>query len=270
MAMITLTTDFGTDDPYVAIMKGVVAGIDPGATVVDLCHNIAPQNIAQAAYLISTSVPYFPKGTIHVVVVDPGVGTQRGALLVITPEAYFIAPDNGVLTYVVEEAFPDVEAFELTNSHFWLTPVSSTFHGRDIFAPVAAHLSRGVEPQELGEPLPSIATIPIPRPQPGEQGVIVGRVIHIDHFGNLITDIMSRDLPAGRLFIEVSGHIIDDLSTSYDEVEELLAIIGSSDRLEVSLRNGSAARYLKARLGTEVKVGISKTSLRGRSGRQSR
>lgn len=264
MDIITLTTDFGTDDPYVAAMKGVILSINPEVTIVDICHTIKPQNIAQGAYILSTTYHYFPKGTIHIVIVDPGVGTERQAVLLITPQAFFLGPDNGVLGYIVEEAFPELEAIALTNPRFWLSPLSNTFHGRDIFAPVAAHLSLGVPSHEFGDPIPSPVTFPIPRPQLGEDGVLIGQVIHIDRFGNLITDIKREDLPRGRLFIEVCGHIIDDLSSSYDEGEELLAIIGSSERLEVSVKNGSAARFLRAKVGDEVKVGINKSSLKGR------
>lgn len=264
MALITLTTDFGTDDPYVATMKGVILNINPEVTIVDICHTIEPQNIAQAAFLLSTTYSYFPEGTIHVVIVDPGVGTERKALLLITPQAFFVAPDNGVLSYIVEESPFEIEAIALTNPRFWLYPLSDTFHGRDIFAPVAAYLSSGIPPYEFGDPISSILTFPIPRPQIGEDGVLIGHVLHIDHFGNLITDIKREDLLKGRLFIEVCGHIIDDLSQSYEEGEELLAIIGSSERLEVSLSNGSAATFLRAKMGGEVKVGINKSSLRGR------
>jgi S-adenosylmethionine hydrolase len=263
VAIITLTTDFGNDDPYVAIMKGVTLELNPDVTIVDICHNIRPQNIAQAAYILSATYHYFPRGTVHIAVVDPGVGTERQAVLLITHHAFFIGPDNGVLTYIVEESHHEIEAIALTNPRFWLSPLSKTFHGRDIFAPVAAHLSLGVSPYEFGDRISSVATITIPHPKIGEDGVLIGRVIHIDRFGNLVSDIKREDLPGGRIFIEVSGHIIDDLSSSYEEEEELLAIMGSGEHLEVSLRNGSAARFLRANIGDEVKVGATKTSLKG-------
>lgn len=264
MPIITLTTDFGIDDPYVAVMKGVILSIDPDATIVDLCHTVKPQDIVQGAYILSTTHRYFPEGSIHVAVVDPGVGTDRQAVLLVTARGLFIGPDNGVLSYVIEEALPDVEAIALTNSRYWLSPLSNTFHGRDVFAPVAAHLSLGAPPHEFGDVIPSIATISIPQPRVGEDGVVSGRVIHIDRFGNLITDIRESDLPKGRHFIEVGGHIIDYLSSTYEEGEELLAIMGSENRLEVSVKNGSAAKLLKAKVGDEVKVGVNKTSLKGR------
>jgi len=263
MDIITLTTDFGLYDPYVGAMKGSILNINPRVTIVDICHTIEPQNIAQAAFILSTTYHYFPEGTIHVVVVDPEVGTERNAILLTTPSAFFLAPDNGVLSYIVEEA-TEVEAIALTNPHFWHFPVSATFHGRDIFAPVAAHLSLGTPPHEFGDLIPYIFNFPIPQPRIGEDGVLIGHILHIDHYGNLITDIKREDLLKGKLFIEVRGHIIDGLSQSYADGEELLAIIGSSERLEVSVKNSSAARFLRAKLGGEVKVGINKSSLKGR------
>ena len=273
--LITLTTDFGTDDAYVAAMKGVILGINPKVTIVDLCHAVQPQNIAQAAFIISTSHQYFPQGAIHIVVVDPGVGTERRAVLLATSSAFFIAPDNGVLSYIVEEAslvadeaaLPigegetelrwGLQAFALTNPHFWRHPVSDTFHGRDIFAPVAAHVSLGIPVVDFGDPIYSLFTFPFPRPQMKQikgDKVLTGRVIHIDHFGNLITNFRKGDLPKGRLFIEVAGHIVDGVSESYAEADALLAIIGSSGNLEVSLKNGSAARLIQAKIGGEVSI----------------
>ena len=193
----------------------------------------------------------------------------------VTPSAFFIAPDNGVLSYIIEEASLEADeqsppigegetelrwgfqAFALTNPYFWRHPASATFHGRDIFAPVAAHLSLGTPVRDFGDPIYSLLTFPFPRPQikriKGE-GVLTGRVIHIDHFGNLITNFRRHDLPRGRLFIEVAGHIVEGVSESYAEADALLAIIGSSGNLEVSLKNGSAARLIRAKIGSEVSV----------------
>lgn len=269
-AVITLTTDFGTLDTYVGAMKGVILGMNPEAIVVDICHDIEPQNLAQAAYLLSTAYPYYPPGSIHVVVVDPGVGSARRAILLVAPSAFFIAPDNGVLTYVLRELNretpkgsrrgalkaelgPGLQAFSLTESRFWRPTVSSTFHGRDVFAPVAAHLSLGVPPSHFGEALSSLTVIPVPQPS-RQAGAMIGHVIHIDRFGNLITDIGSHDLPGGDVAIEVRGRRIEGLSLSYAEGGELLAIIGSSDRLEIAARNDSAAWQLGARIGDEVQV----------------
>lgn len=269
MAVITLTTDFGLDDAYVAAMKGVILSINPQVTIVDLYHSIEPQNITQAAFILSTTYRYFPQGAIHVVVVDPGVGTERRAVLLITPSAFFLAPDNGVLSYVVEEFTPpgeeqpaagerwlgpELRAIALSNPHFWRHPVSDTFHGRDIFAPVAAHLSLGTPATDFGDLIPTLVAIPTARAERREAGVLVGHVLHIDHFGNLITNIKREDLPRGKLFVEVAGHIVEDLSPTYAEAEELMAIIGSSGYLEVSVKNGSAARLLRAKIGDEVSI----------------
>ncbi len=249
--VITLTTDFGTADPYVGIMKGVILRINPQVIIVDLCHEIAPQNIAQATFLLKTAFRFFPPQTIHVVVVDPGVGGKRRAIILRTGEAYFIAPDNGVLSGVLEES-TDYQAFSISNPKFWLHPVSSTFHGRDIFAPVAAHLSRGVPLEQFGEPASDLVTLPLPRPEV-KGDLIVGQVIHIDHFGNLITNI-EEELLKGELSLEIQGHRIGKLSPCYEAGEELLALIGSTGNLEIAVKNGSAAERLKARIGTPVRI----------------
>jgi len=271
MPIIALTTDFGLQDAYVAAMKAVILGVNPNATIVDVCHSIEPQNIAQAAFLLSTVYAYFPKDTIHVVVVDPEVGSQRRPIILKTPEAYFVAPDNGVLSYVIrhgaspERKYPEAElttlppglvAVEITNPKFWHQPVSATFHGRDIFAPVAAHLSLGVPLQEFGQVITSVNALPIPQPQLGKGGQLVGHVLHIDRFGNVVTDIHEEDLPPGRFHLQMAGRRIDSLSSSYAsaEADQLLALIGSSGHLEVALRNGSAAALLGVKIGDEVSI----------------
>ena len=249
--VITLTTDFGIADPYVGIMKGVILRINPRVIIVDLCHEIAPQNIAQAAFLLKTSFRFFPPETIHVVVVDPGVGGKRRAIILRTGEAYFIAPDNGVLSGVLEES-NDYQAFSISNPEFWLKPVSSTFHGRDIFAPVAAHLSLGIPLEEFGELASDLVTLSLPRPEVKEDS-IVGQVIHIDHFGNLITNI-EESLLEGELSLEIQGHRIEKLSPCYEVGGDLLALVGSTGNLEIALKNGSAAERLRARIGTPVRI----------------
>ncbi|MFC1924106.1 S-adenosyl-l-methionine hydroxide adenosyltransferase family protein [Chloroflexota bacterium] len=272
-AIITLTTDFGTDDAYVAVMKGVMLTINPEVTIVDICHSIEPQNIAQAAFVISNACDYFPQDTIHVVIVDPEVGSQRRAVILKTPKAFFVAPDNGVLSYVIgtlEEKLPpsrggppaaekkrlptQLKAVEITNSKFWRHPVSSTFHGRDIFAPVAAHLSLGVLLEDFGQSITSLFALPFPRPQIGANGVLKGHIVHIDHFGNLITDFSKEDLPPSKPCLEIAGQQIEGLSTSYADADKLLAILGSSGNLEIALKNGSAASLLDAKVGDEVRI----------------
>jgi S-adenosylmethionine hydrolase len=270
-AIITLTTDFGLTDAYVAAMKGVILSINPEANIIDICHTIKPQNIAQAAFVLSTASSFFPSGTIHVVVVDPGVGTERRAVILKIPTACFVAPDNGVLSYVVSEHLvkpgvaarqhlaelgPGVEAVAITRPEFWRQPVSATFHGRDIFAPVAARLSLGQPPLEFGDKMTTLTVLPIPRLHKQANGSLVGHILHIDSFGNLITNIKRHDLPETReaIVVEVSGRLIKGLSRTYAESQGLLALIGSSDHLEISLKEGNASTYLNARVGDEVKI----------------
>lgn len=274
--LITLTTDFGLEEGYVAAMKGVILGINPEATIVDLCHLIAPQDLLQAAFVLDTTYPYFPEGTLHVVVVDPGVGTGRRAVALATPRATFLAPDNGVLSYVLEREgepweeppratalslamkerplVPVLRAVALTNSRYWLKSQSATFHGRDLFAPVAAHLSLGLPLEELGAEIGSLLAFPIPRPEPRPGGGILCHILHIDRFGDLITDARREDLPEGRLLVEVAGRYIQGLSSSYAEGGDLLTIIGSAGYLEVAAKNASAADLLGAKVGDTVRL----------------
>ncbi len=284
--VITLTTDFGTSDPYVGVMKGVILGINPRASIVDIGHQVQPQSIQEGAFIIGTSHRFFPKGTIHVVVVDPGVGTSRSALLLVTPLAYFLAPDNGVLSYILQEGFclepkaaahvlakgqgdsgapvqwegsqvgvhPGYRAYHLTNPEFWLHPVSATFHGRDIFAPVAAHLSLGVPAHRLGVETRHLTSLPHRLPR-RDGDMLIGEVVHVDHFGNLITNIPASLLPQqGTVTIEVKGRRIVGLSRSYAEGVWLLAIVGSHGNLEVSVRDGNAAQMLEVKVGHVVRV----------------
>lgn len=280
--LLTLTTDFGTADPYVGVMKGVILGINPRASIIDISHDISPQSILQASFIIGGSHPFFPEGTVHVVVVDPGVGTSRDPLLLVTPRASFVAPDNGVLSHVIRQGFAFNEgmgesgpspghteracpepaervalpneylAYRLTNAEYWLHPVSSTFHGRDIFAPVAAHLSSGAPPHLLGRQVDQIRCLAVSEPS-WDDNSLVGRVAHIDRFGNLISDIPAALLPGdGAMTIEVKGHRIQGLASSYAEGGWLLAVVGSYGTLEVSVKNGNAALALDAKVGDLV------------------
>ena len=271
-AIITLTTDFGLSDAYVAAMKGVILGINPEAKLVDICHTIKPQNIPQAAFVLSTAYQFFPQKTIHLVVIDPGVGTERRAIILRTPSATFVAPDNGVLSYVIQESSaktiddntnserrelePGLEAVALTKAEFWRTPVSATFHGRDIFAPVAALLSLGFPPINFGEAITSLTMLPLPQPHRRPDGSLVGHILHIDNFGSLITDIKGSDLPPTKesITVEVGNHVISGLSRTYAEGGGLLTLIGSSGYLEVSLKGGSASAFLDAKVGSEVRL----------------
>lgn len=270
-SVITTTSDFGLGDGYVAAMKGVILSINPRAIIVDICHDIEPQNLLQAAFVLHTAYSFFPPRTIHVVVVDPGVGSQRRAVILRTAAAYFVAPDNGVLSYVVEEACPapvpsprpqeralgsGLEAIAISNPRFWRSPVSSTFHGRDIFAPVAAHLSLGTPLHEFGEAISSLFVFPVPRPRLQSDGVLPGSVLHIDRFGDLVTNVRKADLPEEEVDIEIADQHIQGLRDFYAQGDGLVALIGSSGYLEVSLRNGNAAAFLHAKVGDEIKIRV--------------
>ena len=267
--VITLTSDFGLQDPYVASMKGVVLSINPAAAIVDISHSVRPQAIEQAAFLLGAAWPYFPAGSIHVVVVDPGVGTERRALALRTPEGTVVGPDNGVLSPAlpdaVREEAPDLgkaaevrlpsghRAVFLSNEAYFRHPVSSTFHGRDIFAPVAAHLSLGVPLEELGQPVERILALPPFQAERQADGSLAGRVVHIDAFGNLVTDVRCSDLPLHPV-VEVAGERIEGVSTTYGQGRGLVAVGGSSGYLEIAVVGGNAARYLKADVGLPVVV----------------
>ena len=271
--IITLTTDFGLQDPYVAAMKGAILTINPTVQLVDVSHAIRPQAIEQAAFVLAAAWPYFPPDTVHVVVVDPAVGSGRRALALCAASATFVGPDNGVLSAALPddtrtaavdspsgrpsapvELPPGCRAVSLTNERFFRAPVSSTFHGRDIFGPVAAHLSLGVALEELGEPAEQIIALPPFRAHRRPDGSLRGRVLHIDASGNLITDVRLDDLPSQNAVIEVAGRTIEGVSTTYEPGANVRAVTGSSGYLEIAAPGGSAALVLKAELGEAVVV----------------
>ena len=270
--IVTLTTDFGHIDPFVGAMKGVILGINPGATIVDLTHEVPPQDVLSGAYLFDSVYRYLPQGTVHVVVVDPGVGTRRRPIAIRSPAATFVCPDNGLLSYALQSEGgpePDAEAFataqvrppegwqayHLTERRFWHEPVSNTFDGRDIFAPVAGHLSAGDAPEAMGPLIDTMTAFRLPQPHERD-GSVAGRVLHVDRFGNLITNVGASLLPASvdALVVEVGGTRISGLSTSYQAPGALVALIGSNGRLEIAMPNGDAARMLGVGVGAEVSV----------------
>lgn len=260
MPIITLTTDFGLQDAYVGAMKGVILSIAPGATIVDITHCIPPQAVAQAAFILAAAAPYFPTGTVHVVVVDPGVGGQRRPIAVQTAQAVFVAPDNGVLTPILQSGASGgspMAVIHLTRREYWLPQVSHTFHGRDIFAPVAAYLARGVPITSLGEPISDPVVLDLPQPRRMPDGSLEGQVVYVDQFGNLVTNIPAEWLDrAVQWRIEVAGHTVERLSATYSDVPSghLLALIGSVGALELAVREGSAARALGVSIGEPVSV----------------
>ena len=256
--IITLMTDFGTSDHYVGVMKGVMLNINPQAQIVDITHTIPPQDIHGAAFLIDSAHRYFPTGTIHVIVVDPGVGSERRAIVCQTETAYFVCPDNGILTYILRNE-KHIHTVAVENSAYFLPQVSNTFHGRDIFAPVAAHLSRGVSIDKLGSQVAQPLQLPVPRPEVTDKAII-GQVIWIDSFGNLVTNISHEILESleGRnsVVIRAGSAEIDRLNRSYAEsaVGEALAIVGSFNRLEISINQGNAAQVLGLKRGDKITI----------------
>jgi hypothetical protein len=267
--IITLTTDFGWADAYVGAMKGVILSIAPRATLVDISHEIAPGDVRQAAHVLADAAPFFPAGTIHVAVVDPGVGGARRAIAARAPQAAFVAPDNGVLSLCLRGA-GSVEYRQLLNSRYHLPRISFTFHGRDIFAPVAAHLAAGADFDDLGPPVNDPLLFSHPPLTQDSLGRWIGQVWHIDRFGNLITNFKSplailypglparAGLPLSTLHVEIAGRRIVGLARAYAERApgELLALVGSSGYLEIAVRDGSAARLLDAHTGDEVMVWV--------------
>jgi S-adenosylmethionine hydrolase len=258
--IITLTTDFGTEDGNAAVMKGVILRVNPHALVVDLTHDIPPQDIADAAYVLRRAYTYFPRDTIHTVVVDPGVGTPRRAMAVQSSDAFFVAPDNGVLTYVIQQLQDqghELRIVSLTNPQYWLSHISRVFHGRDIFAPVAAHLSLGVDLDAFGHELEDWVRIPRPRLEMSPDK-ITGQVMHVDHFGNLLTNIpqSALDSVTDRLIITVAAREIRGLTKAFGhrQAGELIAYIDSSGHLAVGLVNGSAQQMLNCQVGTPVEI----------------
>lgn len=258
--IITLTTDFDTRDPFVGIMKGVLLSLAPDARIVDLTHAIPPQNVAAGAHLLRSAAPWFPPGTIHVAVVDPGVGTRRRALLVETADAYFIGPDNGLLSLAVP-ARAVRRIIDVSHSRHRLRPVSGTFHGRDIFAPVAAALASGVEPERLGRIVHRMERLRAPLVR--RRGpALLGEVLWVDGFGNLTTNIARVDLaPAHfqrrRLSITIGRHVVP-FRPSYARVPlgRPVALMNSSDLLEIAVNHGSAADQLEAGPGSRVRVEV--------------
>ncbi len=246
--VITLTTDFGGQDPFVGIMKGVILGICPRARLVDLVHELPPQDVLAGCLALESAAPFFPPGTVHLAVVDPGVGTDRPAVAVATQAAWFVAPDNGLLSFLDPAEIREVRRIE--NPALWLHPVSFTFHGRDVFAPVAAHLAAGESPERIGPRLEGIRRLPCPEPHPTAEGV-AGQVLTFDRFGNAVTNLRRHHGP-GRS-VRVAGREIP-LVRTYAEVGpgQALALWGSTDRLEISVREGSARGLLGLTRGMPV------------------
>ncbi|MGD9119989.1 MAG: SAM-dependent chlorinase/fluorinase [Desulfobacterales bacterium] len=267
MPVITLLTDFGSADEYVGVMKGVVLSICPSVSIVDISHQLEPQDIVQAAYVVPAYFHYFPEGTIHIVVVDPGVGSQRAILAVHFGKHFFIAPDNGVLSLLLRDQKSDT-IVEVNNSKYFLEPLSATFHGRDIFAAVGAHVARGIKIESLGarRQIEDIVYLNDPRCQVTESGELIGTIISIDRFGNLISNIEASQLrdfcrsePSKQIHVTIGSLTIRGMAETYSDVASgaALALIGSRGYLEIALNCANAQKQSKARKGDRVRITLS-------------
>ncbi len=262
--IVTLTTDFGLEDTYVGVMKGVLLSIARQAQIIDYTHGITPGNIVEGAYLLRAGYRYFPRGTVHVAVVDPGVGSNRRAIAFQTPDHTFVGPDNGLFALVIADMYRDwghdVRLIELTESRFWLPQLSATFHGRDIFAPVAAHIMAGVPLTALGRPIDGLTPAQVVTPQLYGKHMLQGHIIHVDRFGNCITDVTEDHLHEHRLGSRIVVEIIDQqlsglFRTYADGPTGIpMCLIGSSGHLELSVRNGNASRVLGVDLGDKFRI----------------
>jgi S-adenosylmethionine hydrolase len=258
LQLITLLTDFGTEDYFVGALKGVILSVNPRASIVDLTHDIPAHDVEAGAFTLLASYRSFPSQTVHVAVVDPGVGSARRPIIVSAGENFFVGPDNGIFSYVYETE-PDHQTFHITNETRFHHPVSTTFHGRDIFAPVAAALSSGADPHELGPEIKDAVRLASLQPVEQKNGKLKGRIIHIDRFGNCITNFTREHLAStleSRASLKVSGQTIRSLRRFYREgeggSEKLFAVWGSAGFLEIAATNRSAARLLNAKRGQPV------------------
>ncbi len=254
--MITLTSDFGLKDPYVAEMKGVILTINPQATIIDVTHNVEKFNIRIGAFMLASAAPYFPKDTIHLVVIDPGVGTKRRAILIQTKRCFFVGPDNGVLMLAAQNQ--GIEHFyEISNPKFMLPIVSSTFHGRDVFAPAAAHLDKGIKPSEFGREITEVATPKFASVE-RRNSSLIGEVWHIDDFGNIITNISQNDLPHNRVINVKLPGVLQNISfgKTYAQAKhrEPLVLIGSHGFLEIAINQGNASEKFHVKVGDIIEV----------------
>jgi S-adenosyl-L-methionine hydrolase (adenosine-forming) len=257
-ALLTLLSDFGDRDVYVGVMKGVIAQIHPLIRVVDLTHQIPPQNIAAARFCLMNAYPYFPVGTVHLAVVDPGVGSKRKAIAIKLSKGFLVGPDNGIFSGVLSQN-PAITAVELTNLNYWRNPQpSSTFHGRDIFAPVAAHLASGVSLQQLGQEIDpaTLVNLNIEQCQQTTTGVR-GCIQYIDHFGNLVSNIPSSYVQGKTWCVQASGLRIPGCETYSDvKVGDAIALVGSHGWVEIAINSGNAQMQLQINWQDAVEVMI--------------
>ncbi|MGB7132495.1 MAG: SAM-dependent chlorinase/fluorinase [Candidatus Sulfotelmatobacter sp.] len=270
--VITLTTDFGTNDHFVGAMKGVILDIVPDAQIVDICHAVQAFDVLDGALTISQAYSYFPNRTVHVVVVDPGVGTARRPIVASSDGYHFVAPDNGVLSlvYAREER---VHVRHVTSEHYFLQPVSNTFHARDIFAPVAAYLAKEVESQKFGDEIDDYVRFNAPKPKAVDQNRLRGVVLKVDRFGNLITNITPQDVPvlfgdgAKSFKIKVGSREITEMHSAYAEGApgEVFGVLGSMGFLEIAANRGAAAQLTGAGKGADVSIILGEAAAAGKS-----
>lgn len=259
--IITFLTDFGLRSNYPAQMKATALSITD-AQIIDITHNVTPHNITEGAFLLKNTIQYFPIGTVHVAVVDPGVGTKRKGIVIVTPKEVFVGPDNGLMIPAAETQ-KNYQVFEITNKKLMLENISNTFHGRDIFTPVAAHILNGLNFEDIGPKINDYKKIKIDDSTVNEKE-IKGKILHIDSFGNIITNIKKQDLQKNLLFNDVLNIFINrkkhriPFVQSYDFVKpkELLTTIGSNNYLEISINQGNAAKKLKAKPGENIKINL--------------
>jgi S-adenosylmethionine hydrolase len=268
--IITLTTDFGLNDHFVGTMKGVILGIEPEAQIVDICHSVQAFDVLDGALTISQAYSYFPTGTVHMVIVDPGVGTARRPLIVTSERHLFVAPDNGVLSLIYQRE-QRLRARHVTAEHYNLQPVSNTFHARDIFAPVAAYLAKGVDPEKFGEEITDFTRFSAPKPKAANENTLRGVVLKVDRFGNLITNITPQDAP--MLFTEqpsgfkivVGKREITEMKSAYalGAPGEVFGILGSMGYLEIAANRAAAAQLLGVARGSDVNIILGEAAAAG-------
>jgi S-adenosylmethionine hydrolase len=268
--IVTLTTDFGLNDHFVGTMKGVILGVEPNAQIVDISHSVQAFDVLDGALTISQAYSYFPSGTVHMVIVDPGVGSARRPIIVTSERHHFVAPDNGVLSLVYQRE-ERLHVRHITAEHYNLQPISQTFHARDIFSPVAGYLAKGVDPEKFGEEVTDFVRFNAPKPKPVNESTLRGVVLKADRFGNLITNITPEDAPmlftqpAAAFKIVVGKREVTEIKTSYAEGApgEVFGILGSMGYLEIAANRTSAAQLLGVGKGTDVNLVLGEAAAAG-------
>ena len=268
--IVTLTTDFGLNDHFVGTLKGVILEIVPEVTIVDISHAVQPFDVLDGALTIAQAYPYFPAGTVHLVVIDPGVGTERRPIIASSEKHHFVAPDNGVLSLVYSRE-ERLQVQNITSDHYFLSPISKTFHARDIFAPVSAYLAKGVDSGKFGEPITDFVRFNAPKPKAVSASNMRGVILKVDRFGNLVTNFTPNDVPmlfqepAPAFKITVGNSEITEIKSNYAEgkPKEVFAILGSMGYLEIATNRGSAVQLVGSGKGSDVNVLLSGAAAAG-------